>query len=481
MSSKVQRRLFSAGLDVAPILAALLMLTVLRTLDTEIADWGSFLATAWGFASGGWPLIVAHLAGLYLPHRPAMICWIALAVVIPALFDLLEWDIWLPLAPEWFLAALVSAMTLLLLRRDGRAMIKVPRLIVTLNGTVITLLVASVLAMTALRLGAAETIASQSSTDSFDTGLAIGTLFQFSLIALLIWLYLWICRYVLVRGVLEARGWFAFVSTALIVWIVATPVIASLALALPIASEGIQLLPSGNSNPFAGMNYQFAFALGATHILLVLASERLMHERGEAMSLHASARAELDMLHQQINPHFLFNTLNTLYALCLKGRDNSAQAVLKLSDLLRYSVYETQAEWVRLDGEVTQILNYLDLQMLRFGDRCKVVAQWPENAGAWMIPPQALMILVENAFKHGVEPVDANCTIDIELTLAEGRLIFTCINTPATPVSDDRQPGVGLLNLRRRLEILLGEEFVLSSERAGDGWHAHLELEARPC
>lgn len=185
-------------------------------------------------------------------------------------------------------------------------------------------------------------------------------------------------------------------------------------------------------------------------------------------------------MQQQINPHFLFNTLNTLYALCLKDRGESAAAVVKLSDLLRYVVYRGQNERVGLDEEISYLSNYLNLQQLRFGHRCTVQTVWPQPPDGLGLPPLLLIMLVENAFKHGVEPTDGPCTVHISAKVAGRRLQFECSNS-VVDEAQARAPGVGLANLRRRLELLYGQGYTLSVGPAQGQWCAKLELELEPC
>jgi LytS/YehU family sensor histidine kinase len=92
-----------------------------------------------------------------------------------------------------------------------------------------------------------------------------------------------------------------------------------------------------------------------------------------------------------------------------------------------------------------------------------------------------LIMLVENAFKHGVEPLDDTSVVGINLSITNARMEFTCINAPSTTQARENSGGLGLHNLRRRLELIFGDNFVLLSARGGDGWRAELELELRQC
>jgi hypothetical protein len=155
----------------------------------------------------------------------------------------------------------------------------------------------------------------------------VSYLLQFTIVAGLLWGFYWINRYVLIRRVLHKEGWIALAFASLATWIVYTPLAGQLILFLPLNPPHWSLLPSENHNPFDTANYGFTFILWATITPVILASERLLAERSEAMGRHAQVRAELQVLQQQINPHFLFNSLNTVYVLCLKNSAASAEAL----------------------------------------------------------------------------------------------------------------------------------------------------------
>lgn len=481
----VRRPLLVGG--VLPVLVPLLLMAVSRIQRAAEPDWSIFLSeTAWVLLAGI-PLFVAHFFAFRMRSAKGIAIWLTVVIgglIVIALpdFDGLTLEL-----PEWIVVAMASAVSLAFELR-GRTNVTgaLRRMPLTLDGTLIAILALWVLAMTSLFGSTEDAVDNQPLTVFFDAGQlisnpfqTIGYFLQFGAIAALLFSLLWLCRYWLVRRILAQHGWPGFFFAAGLLWILAVPVIGSLVLLLPINSGEWTLLPSEDHNSFAGINYTIGFAISAIYTLFVLASERLLAERTDAMSRHAQARAEFEMLREQINPHFLFNTLNTLYALCLSDQRTSAQAVVKLSDLLRYSIYDAREPWVPLSGEVQQMRNYLDLQMLRFGNRCEVQAQWPQGGKELLIPPQAMIVLLENAFKHGVEALEGECEVRISLSLTGRRMRFVCENNH--PGSEPSGEGIGLANLRRRLELLLGNSFTLESKRQDEAWFAQLELELKPC
>ena len=164
--------------------------------------------------------------------------------------------------------------------------------------------------------------------------------------------------------------------------------------------------------------------------------------------------AELAWLKNQINPHFLFNTLNNISSLTQINADEAQNAVMQLSDLLRYAMYETNNPRVPITGEVDFMRNYIELMKLRCNEMTKVEAQFSISNTQTEIAPLLFISLIENAFKHGTNS-NAPATIDIHLEQVNDTIIFTCDNTNNPKSTKDRSgSGIGLENTRRRLELM---------------------------
>ena len=164
--------------------------------------------------------------------------------------------------------------------------------------------------------------------------------------------------------------------------------------------------------------------------------------------------AELAWLKNQINPHFLFNTLNNISSLTQIDADKAQDTVMQLSDLLRYAMYETNKPKVPLEGEVEFMRNYIELMKLRCNEMTTVNCQLSIFNFQLEVPPLLFISLIENAFKHGMNS-NAPATIDISLTQQDGTLVFTCDNTNnPKPTKDRSGSGIGLENTRRRLDLL---------------------------
>ena len=164
--------------------------------------------------------------------------------------------------------------------------------------------------------------------------------------------------------------------------------------------------------------------------------------------------SELALLKSQINPHSLFNNLNSIYSLAVRKSEDAPKAIVKLSELMRYILYDSSAEQISLEQEVEHLQNFLDLQKLRIHREANVRF---EMAGDWqgkIIAPMLLEPFVENAFKHG-NIHQAGAEIALSLQVAQDRLHFLVKNTVDHQTHQkDAYSGIGLANIRKRLELL---------------------------
>lgn len=165
--------------------------------------------------------------------------------------------------------------------------------------------------------------------------------------------------------------------------------------------------------------------------------------------------AELSALKNQLNPHFIFNTLNNIYALAIKRSDQTAEAVAKLSGILDYVLYRCSAKYVSLTDEVAMIKDYVALEEFRFGERLDVSFK-NEISESVQIAPLLLLTLLENAFKHGVGQQLEHARVQLSLRTDDQFVIFSVRNTrprcPAASTKDTK--SIGLTNLRRQLDLL---------------------------
>lgn len=189
-------------------------------------------------------------------------------------------------------------------------------------------------------------------------------------------------------------------------------------------------------------------------------NEWIIQQRDKKELEKQTLQSELNFLKSQINPHFLFNTLNSLYALTLKKSDQAPEIVLKLSEMMRYMLYECNEKTVLLSKEIQYIQNYLDLEKLRHGSKMEVEFKILGEAGQKRIAPLLLMPFIENSFKHGISSQVAQGFVTIELVVQDSDVYMKVENSksPSVPrISEKKSGGIGLANVRRRLNILYPE------------------------
>jgi len=185
--------------------------------------------------------------------------------------------------------------------------------------------------------------------------------------------------------------------------------------------------------------------------------------------------AELTLLKNQINPHFFFNTLNNLYSLIKNDPDTAQEYVLKLSDMMRFTIYKGKEEMVTLEEEITYLSNFIELQTARYHKKIEIDFQQNIEQTTTQVPPLLFIILLENAFKHGVESLVDNAVIHIELKENESEIFFSIKNNfDAEELS--KTAGIGLKNLKDRLNLLYPNAYRFTCKTYGDTYLATLEL-----
>lgn len=214
----------------------------------------------------------------------------------------------------------------------------------------------------------------------------------------------------------------------------------------------------------------FVFAVGIS-VALRLSLRWRKSEQARAEAEAKRTEAELKNLKNQINPHFLLNTLNNIYALTAFDQEKAQQAILELSRMLRYMLYENQTDRVSLSKEVDFLQSYVSLMRLRIYDnvdvQVKVDAPLEEELP---VAPLIFISLVENAFKHGISPTEPSY-IHITLQATRYRLRFCCENSnfPKSKTSDKAPGGIGLSQVSRRLELSYPGRYTWKAGPSADG------------
>ncbi len=186
------------------------------------------------------------------------------------------------------------------------------------------------------------------------------------------------------------------------------------------------------------------------------------------------AKAELASLKSQVNPHFFFNTLNNLYGLVIEKSEKAPEVVLKLSDMMRYTIYEGKKDAVLLKNEINYLKNYIELHKIRYHKNVVITYKHDVKEGI-KIAPLLFIILLENAFKHGVEKIQENAFIHLQMQSKGNQLLCTIENNfDASALSDTN--GIGLENLKKRLEYSYPNAHELTIEKTATVYKVHLNL-----
>ena len=189
-------------------------------------------------------------------------------------------------------------------------------------------------------------------------------------------------------------------------------------------------------------------------------------------------KAELEVLKGQLNPHFMFNTLNSIYALALKKSDYTPEAIIKLSQLMRYILTDCNATAIDLCKEIEVLNNYIALEKSRFGERLDITVNIQGIIANKMIAPLLLLPFVENSFKHGTSEIIEQPWISMDLRVSDDTLNFKLINGKArTKTSSMTSPEVGLVNVKKRLALLYPEAYKLILTEDDDTYIASLMLQ----
>jgi two-component system, LytTR family, sensor kinase len=184
---------------------------------------------------------------------------------------------------------------------------------------------------------------------------------------------------------------------------------------------------------------------------------------------------ELQFLKNQLNPHFLFNTLNNIYALTRKKSDKAPEVVMKLSELLSFMLYESDKETISIQKEIKFLEDYISLEKIRYTDVLTVVFNKDIDDDLQQIAPLLLLPLAENAFKHGASENHFDSFIHINLTLKKQQLSFTVENSFEEPPENNKSNTIGLYNTSRQLELIYKEQ-KLEIVKADNVFKVHLEI-----
>ncbi|MFZ6052611.1 sensor histidine kinase [Halocola ammonii] len=228
----------------------------------------------------------------------------------------------------------------------------------------------------------------------------------------------------------------------------------------------------------AGQFIIYIAAIGG-HGSVVFLYDRIQWQKKHEMLLREKRSVQLDFLRAQVHPHFLFNTLNGIYSEVIKKSDKAGEMLLKISDLLRFMLYECQNERIQLSKEIELIDNFISLEKLRYGSRLDVRFNIEkESLRKELIPPLVFFAFVENSFKHGVGSQVEDSFVHIEIGESSDRLVFKIVNSSFSSQIDfsGHQKGIGLKNIRNQLDLIFDSNYELIQQENRDFFSTKLTI-----
>ncbi|MDP5130356.1 MAG: histidine kinase [Paraglaciecola sp.] len=478
------------------MMAAILLESSIRQFSFQSANAFTFLSIWAQLILESLPLLVAHYMVFKAQGWRALLIWTVGFLLYPMLcFSMADFDSgyadWSLFSVQgWLLllgASLGFGLSRLVAKGDHSRYSQFVTRLFSLNSVLLLLMICWAVLWSAMFASTDDPVRNQpiKTVINSDTLIVnfyyfLDYLWQFLVMGILVlWVY-WCNRYLLIRRVLARSGVFAYMTACLIFIIVGTPMLATVVLWLPMNIADWTFLPSEDYNIFAPINFRFIGLLLAVSTPIILAFERQQQGKAMAEIAQRQSQTELQLLQQQVNPHFLFNTLNNLYALTLTGAKEAPAVIMQLANLLRYTVYEGQNQRVSLAQEIQYIQDFLALQGIRSANKCQLKVHFPEQTQHWQLAPLLLIILVENAFKHGVEPSQELCFVTINIDIEGATLIMQCNNTLPKRATFG-ETGIGLDNLKRRLTLLYPGKHHLRVQKQNAEWQTELRLELEPC
>lgn len=233
--------------------------------------------------------------------------------------------------------------------------------------------------------------------------------------------------------------------------------------------------------PFRAMHL-FNYGFTSTFLVFLSLGMRVLERHSQTEKLQKELEkeklnSELAFLKNQISPHFFFNTLNNIYSLISINAENSQKAVLKLSKLMRYLLYDSEHGDTRLSNEIDFMNNYIDLMKLRMSSKISLNVSFPEQYDDISLPPLIFIPFIENAFKHGISYREKSF-INISMTTGKEYVLFRCANSliKTREESEPGQSGIGLENVKKRLNLLFAGKHDLKIIKSDEVFEVLLQI-----
>lgn len=184
---------------------------------------------------------------------------------------------------------------------------------------------------------------------------------------------------------------------------------------------------------------------------------------------------ELMVLRDQISPHFFFNTLNNLYALSLEESKETPKMILKLSEMMRYTIYDCNTTYVLLSNEINYLDNYISLQQIRFHQEANITFDRQISNAFAEISPMVLIVFLENAFKHGVDGTESSAFVKMDISASDSQIHFKLQNSIGAV--QEGAGGIGLANVKKRLDLIYGKRHDLQIANDDNVFSVHLRID----
>ena len=289
--------------------------------------------------------------------------------------------------------------------------------------------------------------------------------------------YILLPNYILKRKFTEAV-WYLVVSLFLLYWLTyffLTPLFSMLNVYIygkPL-SRFIRFFFSFYSN------INFTGPIPACSFMLIIKYYKNWYtKQSESQTLlHENTQAELQLLKAQVHPHFLFNTLNNIYSFALTEHPYAANLVDKLSGMIDYMRTEGERSLVLLEKEIQLLKDYIELEKVRYGNRLNMVVDVQGDLKGKLIAPLLMIPFVENCFKHGASKIRGTQWIKLAITVTDEHLHFSLSNSkPAEEIISGNKKGIGLNNVKKRLQLLYPANHILKIESTDETFYVHLQI-----
>ena len=475
---------------VLPLFIAVLATVLIHLHDNGLSGWSSYFLALIQVSIELSPLFICKYLSLKATGKKQLIWWLIGFIALPVIGvflvhnfpPLLNWSISSGTTLGIIIAIeLLSVVNNWLVKKTQ----SIRKIKLSLDNMIMAILVVISFIVAMLLNSSEAPLLNQPIPILFDlkrNALHVGSLLGYWLQVFMLYGCLFVIHlvnhHVLVKKVLSQHGVFTYLWTTTLFLLVCYPLLAQFALWLPMNDVPEPFVGSTNHNPFDFWNIY----LGAIVILVstpVIMALKLQKDHLQLSELQQEKlHTELKWLQQQINPHFLFNTLNNLYSLCLSKSAQAPDAILQLANLLRFVVYKGSNNLVSVKDEIEYLKDYLSLQQLRVINKCKFdININDENILGLNICPLLLVNFLENAIKHGVEPSSEQSWLQVSFMVSNDTLYFVCENSVSVHnARESSQSGIGLKNVERRLALTYPDKHRLNYQVGESTYKVELSI-----